>query len=228
MICKCFVLQLNVAFLIQSVFVPYWYLYSQLSISLIIWTVLPSLDNWGSTVCILAFDKYFLCSEFFEVQILILFSTSLKREVKSNQNFFWQLSISVWLSFLIGSPVGVRYNAEKKKVGNYYTTPIYRFRMKCHLCDNHFEIETDPKVRKKMIQSLFTFNPLTPKIWLLIIPSGCYTFPCQVDYKNLVFNQGNKLYLMSLSILVTCFLCNVSHGYYWEMLHSNYFWELKS
>lgn len=41
--------------------------------------------------------------------------------------------------------MGVRYNAEKKKVGNYYTTPIYRFRMKCHLCDNHFEIETDPK-----------------------------------------------------------------------------------
>ena len=70
----------------------------------------------------------------------------------------------MWLSHFIGSPVGVRYNAEKKKVGNYYTTPIYRFRMKCHLCDNHFEIETDPKVRKKMIQSLFTFNPLTPKI----------------------------------------------------------------
>lgn len=44
--------------------------------------------------------------------------------------------------------IGVRYNAEKKKVGNYYTTPIYRFRMKCHLCDNHFEIETDPKVCK--------------------------------------------------------------------------------
>lgn len=44
--------------------------------------------------------------------------------------------------------LGVRYNAEKKKVGNYYSTPIYRFRMKCHLCDNYFEIETDPKVSK--------------------------------------------------------------------------------
>ncbi|KAL5016233.1 hypothetical protein ScPMuIL_005822 [Solemya velum] len=41
--------------------------------------------------------------------------------------------------------MGVRYNAEKKKVGNYYTTPIYKFRMKCHLCPNHFEIQTDPK-----------------------------------------------------------------------------------
>ncbi|XP_071449813.1 coiled-coil domain-containing protein 130 homolog [Hetaerina americana] len=40
--------------------------------------------------------------------------------------------------------MGVRYNAEKKKVGMYYSTPIYLFRMKCHLCDNHFEIQTDP------------------------------------------------------------------------------------
>ncbi|KAG0718237.1 Coiled-coil domain-containing protein 130 [Chionoecetes opilio] len=39
---------------------------------------------------------------------------------------------------------GVRYNAEKKKVGMYYSTPVYEFRMKCHLCDNHFEIKTDP------------------------------------------------------------------------------------
>jgi len=40
--------------------------------------------------------------------------------------------------------MGVRYNAEKTKVGMYYTTPVFKFRMKCHLCDNHFEIQTDP------------------------------------------------------------------------------------
>ncbi|XP_077426542.1 putative splicing factor YJU2B [Vanacampus margaritifer] len=40
--------------------------------------------------------------------------------------------------------MGVRYNAEKKKVGNYFTTPIYRFRMKCHLCINYIEMQTDP------------------------------------------------------------------------------------
>nr|CAG4641199.1 EOG090X0DK6 [Eulimnadia texana] len=40
--------------------------------------------------------------------------------------------------------MGVRYNAEKKKVGMYYSTPIYQFRMKCHLCNNHFEMKTDP------------------------------------------------------------------------------------
>uniref|UniRef100_A0AAY4F0P9 Probable splicing factor YJU2B n=1 Tax=Denticeps clupeoides TaxID=299321 RepID=A0AAY4F0P9_9TELE len=40
--------------------------------------------------------------------------------------------------------MGVRYNAEKKKVGTYYSTPIYRFRMKCHLCVNYIEMQTDP------------------------------------------------------------------------------------
>ncbi|EDV22137.1 uncharacterized protein TRIADDRAFT_15287, partial [Trichoplax adhaerens] len=41
--------------------------------------------------------------------------------------------------------MGVRYNAEKKKVGNYYTTPIFNFRMKCHLCENKIEMENDPQ-----------------------------------------------------------------------------------
>ncbi|GMT14168.1 hypothetical protein PFISCL1PPCAC_5465, partial [Pristionchus fissidentatus] len=40
--------------------------------------------------------------------------------------------------------MGVRYNAEKKKVGMFYTTPVYEFRMKCHLCDNYYVIRTDP------------------------------------------------------------------------------------
>lgn len=41
--------------------------------------------------------------------------------------------------------MGVRYNADKKKVGDYYSTPIYEFHMKCHLCDNYFDIRTDPQ-----------------------------------------------------------------------------------
>ena len=40
--------------------------------------------------------------------------------------------------------MGVRYNAEKTKLGMYYTTPIYQFRMKCHRCISHFSIKTDP------------------------------------------------------------------------------------
>ncbi|GAA6017776.1 hypothetical protein JCM11491_004614 [Sporobolomyces phaffii] len=40
---------------------------------------------------------------------------------------------------------GVRYNAEKKKVGMYYSTTIWSFRCKCHLCQHWFEIRTDPQ-----------------------------------------------------------------------------------
>lgn len=40
---------------------------------------------------------------------------------------------------------GVRFNAEKKQVGNFYSTPIWSFRMKCHLCGKWMEIRTDPK-----------------------------------------------------------------------------------
>lgn len=40
--------------------------------------------------------------------------------------------------------MGVRYNAEKTKIGMYYTTAVFQFRMKCHLCDNYIEMKTDP------------------------------------------------------------------------------------
>ncbi|KAK7208565.1 hypothetical protein BZA70DRAFT_265829 [Myxozyma melibiosi] len=47
---------------------------------------------------------------------------------------------------------GTRFNAEKKKVGAYYTTPIFSFRFKCQKCRptsvhgqaHYVEIETDP------------------------------------------------------------------------------------
>ncbi|KAI9818816.1 MAG: hypothetical protein M1827_007636 [Pycnora praestabilis] len=40
---------------------------------------------------------------------------------------------------------GVRFNAQKKKVGNYYSTPIFSFRMKHSVCGGWLEIRTDPK-----------------------------------------------------------------------------------
>jgi coiled-coil domain-containing protein 130 len=40
---------------------------------------------------------------------------------------------------------GVRFNAEKKKVGYYYSTPIWQFRMKHTACDGWIEVRTDPK-----------------------------------------------------------------------------------
>lgn len=39
--------------------------------------------------------------------------------------------------------MGVCYNVEKKKVGNYYIILIYRFWMKCYFCVNYIEMQMD-------------------------------------------------------------------------------------
>ncbi|KAL8784482.1 MAG: hypothetical protein Q9195_009029 [Heterodermia aff. obscurata] len=44
---------------------------------------------------------------------------------------------------LIGQ--GVRFNAEKQKVGQYHSTPVYSFRMRHNVCGGGIEIRTDPK-----------------------------------------------------------------------------------
>lgn len=49
--------------------------------------------------------------------------------------------------------MGVRFNAEKTKVGSYYSTPIFRFKMRCHWCEKFFEMETDPANRDYKIIS---------------------------------------------------------------------------
>jgi coiled-coil domain-containing protein 130 len=60
----------------------------------------------------------------------------------------FELPFAVWCNTckptaIIGQ--GVRFNAEKKKVGNYYSTPIWSFRMKHTACGGWWEIRTDPK-----------------------------------------------------------------------------------
>jgi len=40
---------------------------------------------------------------------------------------------------------GVRFNAEKKQVGNYYSTKIWSFAMKSACCKHEIVIQTDPK-----------------------------------------------------------------------------------
>ncbi|KAL1918988.1 uncharacterized protein VTP21DRAFT_2369 [Calcarisporiella thermophila] len=66
----------------------------------------------------------------------------------------FELPFNIWCNGC-GNHIGrgVRYNAEKKKIGNYYSTPILSFRMKCHLCDNWFEIHTDPKNAEYLVVS---------------------------------------------------------------------------
>ncbi|KAJ3250510.1 hypothetical protein HK103_003473 [Boothiomyces macroporosus] len=47
--------------------------------------------------------------------------------------------------------MGVRYNAKKQQIDTYHSTPVWRFRMKCHLCPSYIEIQTDPKNAKYVI-----------------------------------------------------------------------------
>jgi len=42
---------------------------------------------------------------------------------------------------------GVRFNAEKKCIGKYFSTKIWSFRMKCARCSHWFEVQTDPQAR---------------------------------------------------------------------------------
>jgi len=43
--------------------------------------------------------------------------------------------------------MGIRFNAEKKKIGAFHTTDIYSFAMKCCFCGGQIVIETDPEHR---------------------------------------------------------------------------------
>jgi hypothetical protein len=40
---------------------------------------------------------------------------------------------------------GVRFNADKRNYGKYFTTTIWEFELKCHLCDNKMFVRTDPE-----------------------------------------------------------------------------------
>ncbi|GMN38830.1 hypothetical protein TIFTF001_008061 [Ficus carica] len=48
---------------------------------------------------------------------------------------------------------GVRFNAEKKQVGNYYSTKIWNFTMKSACCKHEIVIQTDPKNTEYVIIS---------------------------------------------------------------------------
>lgn len=48
-------------------------------------------------------------------------------------------------------PQGVRFNAEKKKVGMYHSTPIWAFRVKHSICGGALEIRTDPKATRYVV-----------------------------------------------------------------------------
>jgi len=51
------------------------------------------------------------------------------------------------------SSSGLKCRTIFAKIGYYYSTPIYKFRMKCAMCDQHFEIKTDPQNQDYVILS---------------------------------------------------------------------------
>lgn len=40
---------------------------------------------------------------------------------------------------------GVRFNAQKRVIGKYFSTEILEFAMRCHYCGSKFGIRTDPE-----------------------------------------------------------------------------------
>ena len=47
---------------------------------------------------------------------------------------------------------GTRFNADKQRVGQYLSTPIFSFSFTCHLCSGKIRIDTDPKAGEYVIQ----------------------------------------------------------------------------
>ncbi|KAF2269695.1 DUF572-domain-containing protein, partial [Lojkania enalia] len=68
----------------------------------------------------------------------------------------FELPFAVWCQhcspeILVGQ--GVRFNAEKKKVGTYYSTPVWSFRVKHTACGGWWEIRTDPAKSEYVVVS---------------------------------------------------------------------------
>lgn len=69
----------------------------------------------------------------------------------------FELPFAVWCDTCQPHPTiigqGVRFNAAKKKVGNYYSTPIWSFTIKHAACGGEIEIRTDPKNTRYVVVS---------------------------------------------------------------------------
>lgn len=69
----------------------------------------------------------------------------------------FELPFAVWCDHCQPHPTiigqGVRFNAAKKKVGSYYSTPIWSFTIKHGPCGGEIEIRTDPKLTRYVVVS---------------------------------------------------------------------------
>lgn len=79
---------------------------------------------------------------------------TLKKD--GTQNVRFELPYAVWCHTckphaIIGQ--GVRFNAEKRKIGYYHSTPMWQFRIKHAACGGYLEIKTDPKATAYVVVS---------------------------------------------------------------------------
>ena len=79
-----------------------------------------------------------------------------KRTASGGQTVRFECPFAIWCTHckpeqIIGQ--GVRFNAEKKKVGSYHSTPIWEFRIKHTLCGGWIEVQTDPKNTEYVVVS---------------------------------------------------------------------------
>lgn len=80
-----------------------------------------------------------------------------KRAHKADQGILivrFELPFNVWCEGC-GAHIGqgVRFNAEKKREGEYFSTPIFSFRCKTACCQNYMIIKTDPKNTRYVVES---------------------------------------------------------------------------
>ncbi|EEB08281.2 complexed with Cdc5 protein Cwf16 [Schizosaccharomyces japonicus yFS275] len=75
-----------------------------------------------------------------------------RKKKKSGKNIIrFELPYSIWCSHCDNLLTqGTRYNASKTAIGKYYTTTIWSFQFRCHLCSNEITIETDPKAKYRL------------------------------------------------------------------------------
>jgi coiled-coil domain-containing protein 130 len=74
-------------------------------------------------------------------------SAHTSKTPRGAQTVRFELPFAVWCTHCTPEAIvgqGVRFNAEKKKVGNYHSTPVWSFRMKHSACGGWWEIRTDP------------------------------------------------------------------------------------
>lgn len=80
-----------------------------------------------------------------------------KRAHKADQGILvvrFELPFNVWCDNC-GAHIGqgVRFNAEKKRIGEYYSTPIFSFKCKTACCQSYMVILTDPKNTRYVVES---------------------------------------------------------------------------